>query len=205
MGRRKPFIDKKSATTYSLLYNDADETGDDEAPGRASRDAGPATSKSDHRAIIAELQGWQDEASVVQISEERRREIVDFGFPDDGYDYLKHLKGSTDDSQGLKDDLSSSGRKRRPSWLTERIRSGDIRHITPLTVHCARRASSLRPNDVLTGPLCRATARGCKGHRCKAFATPTASHRRGKAAERRSTISKGCFSAYPDMMKGGST
>ena len=161
MGRRKPFIDKKSATTYSLLYNDADETGDDEAPGRADRDAGAATSKTEHRAIIAELHSWQDEAPVVQISEERRREIVDFGFPDDGYDYLKHLKGSTDDSQGFKDDLPSAGRKPLSKRPTERIRSGHIRHITALTVHDACRASSLRPKGVLTGPFCSATARGC--------------------------------------------
>ena len=124
MGRRKPFIDKKSATTYSLLCNDADETGNDEAPSTASQDAGAVTSRPDHRAIMADLQGWQDEAPVVQVSEERRREIVDLGFPDDGYDYLKHLKGSTDESQGLKDDLLSAGRKACSKWPTERTVSG---------------------------------------------------------------------------------
>ena len=124
MGRRKPFIDKKSATTYSLLYTDADETGDEEAPSTASQDAGAVTSRPDHRAIIAELQGWQDEAPVVQVPEERRREIVDLGFPDDGYDYLKHLKGSADEGQGLKDDSPSAGKKACPIWLTERTVSG---------------------------------------------------------------------------------
>ena len=124
MGRRKPFINKKSATTYSLLYNDVDETGDDEAPSTAAQDAGTITSRPDHRAIIAELQGWQDEAPVVQVSEERRREIVDLGFPDDGYDYLKHLKGSADEGQALKDALTSAGRKACPTWATERTVSG---------------------------------------------------------------------------------
>ena len=124
MGRRKPFIDKKSATTYSLLYTDADETRDDEAPSTASQDTGAVRSRPDHRAIIAELQGWQDEAPVVQVPEERRREIVDLGFPDDGYDYLKHLKGSADEGQGLKDDLPSAGRKACPIWPTQRTVSG---------------------------------------------------------------------------------
>lgn len=26
------------------------------------------------------------------MSEERRRELVEMGFPDDGYDYLKHMR-----------------------------------------------------------------------------------------------------------------
>ena len=124
MGRRKPFIDKKSATTYSLLYTDADETGDDEAPSTASQDVGAVTSRPDHRVIVAELQGWQDEAPIVQVPHERRREIVDLGFPDDGYDYLKHLKGSADEGQGLKDDSPSAGRKACPIWPTERTVSG---------------------------------------------------------------------------------
>jgi hypothetical protein len=26
------------------------------------------------------------------MSEERRRELIEMGFPDDGYDYLKHMR-----------------------------------------------------------------------------------------------------------------
>lgn len=33
---------------------------------------------------------FQDE--VDEISEDRRKELIELGFPDDGYDYLKHLR-----------------------------------------------------------------------------------------------------------------
>jgi hypothetical protein len=36
---------------------------------------------------------WLDlEQAPESISEERRRELIELGFPDDGYDYLKHLR-----------------------------------------------------------------------------------------------------------------
>ena len=35
---------------------------------------------------------WLEEPVRDTISEERRREIIGLGFPDDGYDYLKHLR-----------------------------------------------------------------------------------------------------------------
>ncbi|CAL5222515.1 g4890 [Coccomyxa viridis] len=94
MGRRKPFIDKKSATTYSLLYNDTEEAGEDAS---AARNIEHVSAKVDHAAVIAQLQGRQQEGPVLQLPEERRRELVSLGFPDDGYDYLKHLKEGRED------------------------------------------------------------------------------------------------------------
>ena len=35
---------------------------------------------------------WLQAEEQVQLSEERRKEIVSLGFPDDGYDYLKHVR-----------------------------------------------------------------------------------------------------------------
>ena len=35
---------------------------------------------------------WLNEASQPAISEERRQEIIRLGFPDDGYDYLQHMR-----------------------------------------------------------------------------------------------------------------
>ena len=96
MGRRKPFIDKKSATTYSLLYNDTEEASNIEH--------GPA--KVDHAAVIAQLQGRQEEGPVLQLPEDRRRELVSLGFPDDGYDYLKHLKEGREDVRADHEDNS---------------------------------------------------------------------------------------------------
>ena len=101
MGRRKPFIDKKTATTYSLLYNDAEETGGETSHRPAQSDGRHVDGRPDHSAIIAELRGGQEAAPVLQLPEEKRREIVALGFPDDGYDYLKHLKEGRDETQGV--------------------------------------------------------------------------------------------------------
>lgn len=35
---------------------------------------------------------WLNEEAQPSISEERRQEIVRLGFPDDGYDYLQHMR-----------------------------------------------------------------------------------------------------------------
>ena len=35
---------------------------------------------------------WLNEESEPSISEERRQEIIRLGFPDDGYDYLQHMR-----------------------------------------------------------------------------------------------------------------
>ena len=104
MGRRKPFIDKKSATTYSLLYNDSGEAGEDTLQSGAATKTEHVPSKPDHSAIIAQLQSGQDEGLVLQLPEDRRRELVSLGFPDDGYDYLKHLKEGRDELKTLPED-----------------------------------------------------------------------------------------------------
>lgn len=35
---------------------------------------------------------WLNEEAQPSISEERRQEIIRLGFPDDGYDYLQHMR-----------------------------------------------------------------------------------------------------------------
>ena len=35
---------------------------------------------------------WLNEEPESNISEERRQEIIRLGFPDDGYDYLQHMR-----------------------------------------------------------------------------------------------------------------
>ena len=35
---------------------------------------------------------WLQEEERDDISEERRKELIELGFPDDGYDYLKHMR-----------------------------------------------------------------------------------------------------------------
>lgn len=138
MGRRRPFIDKKTATTYSVLYSNADGTEEDNSITGGSQ--GTASGRPDHSAIIAQLQGRRDEAPVLQLPEEKRREIVDLGFPDDGYDYLKHLKEGIDDNKAPEDgsqDASSTseGRGRHLSPLREPTHNGS-RH-TECLIACS--------------------------------------------------------------------
>ena len=84
MGRRKPFIDKKSATTYNLLYGDADEQ--------------PQANEALRPGDVARLQMDRDfgpfppEEITWDLPGDKRKEIVELGLPDDGYDYLQHLK-----------------------------------------------------------------------------------------------------------------
>lgn len=84
MGRSKPFIDKKQATTYRLLYN-AEETGQVESTHAS---AGGCLPDNPFNTLC------QDEYPSSGLTEERRREIVELGLPDDGYDYFKHIKNN---------------------------------------------------------------------------------------------------------------
>ena len=109
MGRRKPFVDKKNSTTYNVIYREAAQ--DDE--GAAERDwieankgvgvGRPDMDLLEERHHQESLQGrrypaghplsWlDDEESQAALSEECRKQILDLGFPDDGYDYLKHMR-----------------------------------------------------------------------------------------------------------------
>jgi protein LTV1 len=125
---RKKFIDKKSATTYSLVYRSTDGCDDDDgaaaealasarvlAADGADRvlvaqpragEAGPGPSSSgrhaapptqDPRALYRHFFGGDDDdeggpANGKGLSEAKRRELLSMGFPDDGYDYLKHMR-----------------------------------------------------------------------------------------------------------------
>ncbi|CAD7701346.1 unnamed protein product [Ostreobium quekettii] len=109
MGRRRQFIDKRRATTYQLVFRSEDTSASaaggeedgcagervlvpvDELPGpsstRDSESSLPPFQIPFPFAADAAFDG-QDGA----MSEERRREIVRLGLPDDGYDYLRHLR-----------------------------------------------------------------------------------------------------------------
>ena len=98
---RKPFINKKQATTYNLIYRSSEK--DEDSGGRqwleADRRVGigrPDIQSVQEAAVptgypsghpLAWLSSEQDD-----ISEERRKDIIQLGFPDDGYDYIKHLR-----------------------------------------------------------------------------------------------------------------
>lgn len=101
MGKKKSFIDKKRSTTYSLVYRNVEDPDEAEAgPGRTllasgemGAPVGGAGPPSDPRALYRHFFGGDDDdEEQAPLSEERRLELLEFGFPDDGYDYLKHCR-----------------------------------------------------------------------------------------------------------------
>jgi hypothetical protein len=98
MGKRKPFIDKKHATTYSLIYRPADEAAAD--PTEGERLLVPVGQLPPQGNSSAPSSSWPSGSSrplwadgpFEELPESRRREHIELGLPDDGYDYLKHLR-----------------------------------------------------------------------------------------------------------------
>lgn len=92
MGRKKPFIDKKKATTFHVLYKEHDDSEDPfelvsvDAMRQRTEEATEAASSRHPLAFL-----YEDEDDQVQ-TEEQRQEIIGMGFPDDGYNYLKHMR-----------------------------------------------------------------------------------------------------------------
>ena len=97
---------KKNSTTFSLVHGGADESSD---PQRVwvEKSKGVGIGRPDPDRVEAEqhealLQGrrppghplsfLEDDSSTYSLSETQRREIIGLGLPDDGYDYLKHLR-----------------------------------------------------------------------------------------------------------------
>ena len=109
MGRRKPFVDKKNSTTYNVIYREAaqeDETTEEREWVAKERGVGvgrPDMDLLEERHHQESMQGREyppghplswlaEEEGQEALSEERRKQNLDLGFPDDGYDYLKHLR-----------------------------------------------------------------------------------------------------------------
>jgi len=110
--RTRPFIDKKNAQTYNLVYRAAEDGVAGGAPAAAAHAASPARVLVDAAAGVRV--GVPDAAAVAAaggpvprgplawlaaeagpvggLPAERRAELVALGFPDDGYDYAAHLR-----------------------------------------------------------------------------------------------------------------
>ena len=97
---KNKFINKKHATTYNLVYRNTDDAGDGPertvAPnsvglGRPDPDACPSTTGSKYPPGHP-LAWLEEEQNAGPLSEERRKEMIELGFPDDGYDYLRHMR-----------------------------------------------------------------------------------------------------------------
>lgn len=103
MGRhRKPFIDKKKAVTYRLVFKSS-EYGDEPGervfvPVRGPAEGcfsgfGEELGQPSSGPMSAEMArqfffGGQDS----EVTEEQREEMISMGLPDDGYNYLQHLR-----------------------------------------------------------------------------------------------------------------
>lgn len=94
MGRKKAFIDKKRSTTFHVVYKEH-EDGDDPfefvSHDQMRQRADEAESASASRHPLASLYG---DSSDAPPSEEERQEIIGMGLPDDGYNYLQHMRAA---------------------------------------------------------------------------------------------------------------
>lgn len=110
-GAKKRWIDPKKATTFSLVYRSTEVGEEDAAPQRelveadgggrgrvdvevaaAAHAVAGATQRRyppGHPLAWLEAEAWE---AAADMSEARRREQIELGFPDDGYDYIKHMR-----------------------------------------------------------------------------------------------------------------
>ncbi|XP_062019268.1 uncharacterized protein LOC133735854 [Rosa rugosa] len=105
MGRKKKFIDKKKSSTFQLVARDSSDPNYDDSPGgdrvfiqvsgRPNDDPdsifadAPEDEEGDH---YYDQAFGNSEAAAQPLPEKLRKEILDLGFPDDGYNYLNHLR-----------------------------------------------------------------------------------------------------------------
>jgi protein LTV1 len=106
---KKKFIDKKKSVTYNLVYRSTEDA--DAPPERTLMEAGrggaaagqpdveaaaeahQTSSASTRRYPPGHPLAWiEDQELQGEMTDERRRELVELGFPDDGYDYLRHVR-----------------------------------------------------------------------------------------------------------------
>lgn len=115
MGKKKSFIDKKKAATFSLVFRDSSDAAadGDSGPERifvrsdGRDDAGPGfdgtESQFEGGSELPSEDGLKDFRGFgpahplwagprEPLPEHVRREVLEMGFPDDGYDYTKHLR-----------------------------------------------------------------------------------------------------------------
>lgn len=98
MGRRKSFIDKKQATTYYLVHKEVDDDAG-EMEDEGDRELVTDEDFARRRAEVAEAASTKHPLSFLFVqeedlvqSEDQRHDILELGLPDDGYNYLKHLR-----------------------------------------------------------------------------------------------------------------
>ena len=107
MGKKRgSHFSKKNSTTFSLVHSSTDDGSDpqriwvDKSKGVGIGRPDPDRVESQqHEAMLQgrrppghPLSFLDAETASYSLSEDQRREIIGLGLPDDGYDYLKHLR-----------------------------------------------------------------------------------------------------------------
>lgn len=134
MGRRKGFFTKDNSVTYSLIDTSAPAGEQPQRlwieksrgvgvgrPDPAFEAEGPHESIKEGRWPPGHPLALLDEVQVSELSAEQRREIVNLGLPDDGYDYLQHLRDPRDVRLRVQDDAATSS---VPEGMEQAIRLG---------------------------------------------------------------------------------
>lgn len=105
MGRTKSFFDKTNSVTYSLIHTSA-PAGEQSQRLWVEKNRGvgigrPDSEEASEAGVPAgkEHPGGLPLSSIqsqpaADLTEQDRTEIVDLGLPDDGYNYLQHLRDS---------------------------------------------------------------------------------------------------------------
>lgn len=100
MGKKKKFFDKKKSATFQLIARDSSDPNND---GTAATDrfffrvddnhAYPLTAFDEAPVDASDsVLSRGDVGGPAALPENVRREILELGFPDDGYNYLFHLR-----------------------------------------------------------------------------------------------------------------
>lgn len=94
MGKTKKFIDKKNSHTFQLIARDSSDPAFSESDRifvRVDNNPLPADSIFDDAPDDPDAD-FDDGIAGSYLSEDVRKEILELGFPDDGYNYLDHLR-----------------------------------------------------------------------------------------------------------------
>lgn len=131
MGRKKkPFIDKRRATTYHLVHREIDENDEDDGDyelvstqemGERRQEAAAAAGRHPMSFLFV------TEDDMVQ-NDQQRDEIRDMGLPDDGYNYLQHLRAPGSQTLLAVAGTSTAGKGALQSVPEELCLDGDGEH-----------------------------------------------------------------------------
>jgi protein LTV1 len=116
MGRKRKFIDKKNATVYHVLYRAAADANADPNGGEyetlSDAELFLQRAQAAHAAAQKHPLDWmRDKPEDYVTNEPTRNELYELGLPDDGYNYLQHLRVLTAGSGAvLRVDGASSSR-----------------------------------------------------------------------------------------------